>query len=100
MTTGDNIFSEMLKQVTNLSDGENRIDVLLSEKLKYLERREALIRSIIQFNDYKKEECFNMNRKKYPDLFRTYKKINAAINPLRADLNLGPTNTIKPICAK
>jgi len=98
--TGDNIFSEMLNQVTNLSDRENRIDILLSEKLKNLERREAVIRSMIQVNDNKKEECININREKYPDLFRTYKKINAAINPLRADLKLGPTNTIKPICNK
>ena len=97
-----NLISELISHISGLVEDEKRssdyINNLISTKLNNSEKRLDIIRSIIKVKGSIDSECLIASETKYPDLVDKYKNLLNTINPLRAKLNLDPSNTIKPIC--
>ena len=87
------------KDITKLNYAEERqIELILNRKLLNNKKKLDIIRSVIKVQNSSTKECIEVNKYNYPDLVENYKNLFQTINPLRAKLNMAPSNTIKPIC--
>ena len=95
------LHSVFFRATTKLEKGESRSrDNILKNRLKRTIKKYEIIQSIIKVETSTNKECIELNKDKYPDLVEKYFRLSKKINPLRAKINLGPSNTIKPICPK
>ena len=94
----EDIFDFILNRM--IKDKRLSGNQLINKRYKSTAKELEVTRSIIIKNYNTNNECFQVDKKKYPDLVEKYNNLFKTITPLREKLNLGPSNTIKPICAK
>ena len=94
------IFSEIFQSVSNINGGQNNLKEVLNRKLKYLEKQENVIRSVLIISYEKNKNCINLNKEKYPELFQTYRNILSSINPIREELGLSEYSEVGRICTE
>ena len=91
-------MNEFFKNLSGLKRSENRkIDSLVLNKMKRNLKEIEIIGSIIKVKSTEKD-CLIANQINFPELVKKYQKLSNTINPLRAKLDLPPSNEIKPIC--
>jgi len=94
------MIGDYIMSVSNLKFGDERsAQLLIEDSLRNNEKFLTITKSIIlDKNNFSNKKCFLAKDSKFPELTARYKKVNKTINPLRAKLNLPPSNDLKPVC--
>ena len=101
-TSEETLISELLENLSGMKKNdkreENYTDKLIYEKIKDIDKRLFILKSVIGKSGKKDDNCFKVESTKFPELNKEYAQLFKTINPLRAKLDLPPTSDLKPIC--